>query len=58
MEAYYNSEEDLIKGLKFTIFVFGVLFILIELIKIVLAILGLIRGRIILKGKIYNYLKI
>jgi len=56
MEAYYNSEEDLIKGLKFTIFVFGVLFILIELIKIVLAILGLIRGRILLKGKIYNYL--
>ena len=56
MEAYYNSEEDLIKGLKFTIFVFGVLFILIELIKIVLAILGLIRGRILLKGKIYDYL--
>ena len=56
MEPYYNSEEDLIKGLKFTISVFGVLLILIELIKIVLAILGLIRGRILLKGKIYNYL--
>ena len=56
MEQYYNSEEDLNEGLKFTIFVFGVLLILIELIKIVLAILGLIRGRILLKGKIYNYL--
>jgi hypothetical protein len=45
-------------NLKEILKVFSVFFIVIEMIKIVLAILGLIRGRIILKGKIYNYLKI
>ena len=34
----------------------AILIIVIEIIKTILAILALIRGRILLKGKIFNYL--
>ena len=54
MDYNYNNEEFCY--LKVILKVFGVVFIVIEMIKIVLAILALIKGRVLLKGKIFMYL--